>query len=143
MLIPQNAIDQLRAVQAIITSPSAPMGFNMESFHCELDDEEDASNFCITDRSPAKHSCGTAMCIGGWLIELSRTNPYRRSTDTVFNVLQMQNTPERWGAFYRLFYAEDRENHDIPLRELTSEQASRAIDQFIATDGERAWATIQ
>ena len=127
--MPRKMTPELEAalirVRDTITSPDCPYAFNMAHWSETLYGDP------WTDQSPAKHECGTVMCIGGWMEHF-----YGRKNAEDWVSVELGDE-----AMDRIFYMDDSSGWGIDP-DTTAQQAAQAIDQFIATDGERAWAGV-
>ena len=112
-------------------NPPENTGFNMSVFRGDMVDD------LAPDMSPKEHTCGTAMCIAGWMNALESSDG---GFDNASIYKRMGVSQEAACALDRLFFGGDALN--TPLADMTAEQAVRAIDQFIETDGAKAWAGI-
>ena len=155
--LPHNLILDLRKVQTILREGHPEHGFNMAYYESRID-------IHTPDRSPAKHTCGTAFCIGGWLAHLNRLRigdgfiqqllDYYGAEDSNLSSLGSPHASNlsslgsphasnlyRLGSpcasnLYRLC---NPRNADDLWRDIPAEDAIAAIDRFIETGGEQSW----
>ena len=107
-------VAMLRAAQDWLKTDVGLSQFNMRYYHIHNVEEG-------APRYPGQ--CGTAMCIAGYLRDAYRVEYHNNHMGAVCDKLFIPNVMGR-------------------LSELTPEQAIRAIDQFIETDGLEAWEGI-
>jgi len=122
MTLQPKTIELLRKVQDILREGHPKHGFNMNHFRVEIDSD-------CEDKSSMNHKCGTAMCIGGWMGFVAGGG-IETSVSFIGNE-----------TFGRLFFI--GEETDLEYEEATPTHAVKAIEQFIATDGEKAWDGIK
>lgn len=121
MALQDRTIELLLQTKAVLETGHPEYGFNMGRFYATI-----CSSY--PDRSVKLHTCGTAMCIGGWMHYLDGNSRY--------SIIAMHRREETLNRLFFLRY------EDIDCESATSVQAIAAIDQFIATDGEKAWEGI-